>query len=160
MNRQLRFRSFLDPRNVAICGTALALLAAAAHSEAATKPTVVRIETSRFDHAPEVVGLTNACVDAITTRAYAAAEAPCDAAIRAARLDFAFATPLSRLYTGDALRETIALTYSNRAVLHSLTGDSAGATSDFAKAKAMSPKSTFIAANDAIASETIRLARE
>ena len=54
---------------------------------------------------------------------------------------------LAELLPAETYRDYLALAYSNRAVLHWMSNDTAAAQSDLKKAAAAAPKATFVARN-------------
>jgi hypothetical protein len=98
--------------------------------------TLVRLDASPLDVPDSVVLSTNACVDALSKSDLLQAKTPCSAAVHAART--AFLNTLAT-YDGEHLRHDLAVAYSNRAVMHVLSGDVEPAKQDIARACALLP---------------------
>jgi hypothetical protein len=89
---------------------------------------------------------TNRCVAYSMTLQWQEARTACDAAVRAARLHQTGAPAwMSWMHAADD--ESLAVAYSNRAVMHWLSNDGAAASQDLAKAQELSPESDFVAYN-------------
>jgi hypothetical protein len=93
-----------------------------------------------------VASSTNLCVAYIMTSQWQTAHAACDAAISLAQAEPADATLFGRRNHAEA----IAVAYSNRAVLNWLEAQPQSAASDMAQARALSPRSDFVAHNSAV----------
>jgi tetratricopeptide (TPR) repeat protein len=89
---------------------------------------------------------TNRCVAYSVTKQWDAARKACDAAITDAQEDKAN-LPTWMSWARKRHNDYVALAYSNRAVLHWLSDDSAAAERDLAKAQALAPKADFVARN-------------
>jgi hypothetical protein len=89
---------------------------------------------------------TNRCVAFTVTKQWESARLACDAAVRDAQEDKAN-LPAWMSWARKRHNDYVALAYSNRAVLHWLANDQAGAERDLAKAEALSPKADFVARN-------------
>jgi hypothetical protein len=102
---------------------------------------------------------TNLCVAYIATRQFETARSACDAAIHTARREKNLMGDWSG-WSRKNYHRSIALAYSNRAVLHWLMHDTEKAASDVARAQALSPKAEFVMRNvAAIGSSTSTLAQ-
>lgn len=86
----------------------------------------------------------NLCVAHAALGHRAEARAACDEAVHAAKLERRFSTELS---TRSSASRTLAMAYSNRAVMHFLSQNALGATEDFARAAALAPREDFVAQN-------------
>jgi hypothetical protein len=96
--------------------------------------------------------LNNQCVAYIATKQLDEAKSTCSAALRAAKNERISA----QRYSPGSLRENayVAIAYTNRAVVHLLTKNTAGATEDLARAKALAPTADFVAKNLAAVQST------
>jgi hypothetical protein len=94
-----------------------------------------------YQHDP-VAASTNLCVAYIVTHQWEAADATCDAAVEAAKP--AVGTTLFERKQHD---ESVALAYSNRAVLRWLEDHPELAANDFAVARLLSPEAEFVSHN-------------
>jgi hypothetical protein len=92
--------------------------------------------------ADEVSASTNLCIAYIMTRAWKAAHAACDEALRDAQLEVTDPTIGSRMLHDEA----VAIAYSNRAVLKAIDGQPASAADDMGKARALS-RADFLSQN-------------
>jgi hypothetical protein len=90
--------------------------------------------------------ITNLCVAYIATRQFESAQSACDAAIHAARREKNLMSDWSG-WSRKNYHRSIALAYSNRAVLHWLMHDTETATQYVARAQALSPKAEFVMRN-------------
>ncbi|HEY2590606.1 MAG TPA: hypothetical protein VGI35_03355 [Steroidobacteraceae bacterium] len=91
----------------------------------------------------ELAASTNLCVAYIMTHRWNEARPACDEAIRFAKLEM----PESPGFADDAHHESVAMAYSNRAVLEWLEARSASAADDLAKAHTLAPSADFVAQN-------------
>ena len=89
-----------------------------------------------------VAASTNLCVAYIVTHQWAAADPTCDAAVEAAKPAVG-----ATLFERKQHDESVALAYSNRAVLHWLEDHPELAASDFAVARLLSPEAEFVSHN-------------
>jgi Flp pilus assembly protein TadD len=89
--------------------------------------------------------LNNLCVAYAATRQLTEAKSTCTAALKSAKYD----RISSQRYSPGSLRENayVAIAYTNRAVVHLLTKNTAGANEDLARAKALAPSADFVAKN-------------
>jgi hypothetical protein len=89
--------------------------------------------------------LNNLCVAYAATKQLTEAKSMCTAALKAAKYD----RISSQRYSPGSLRENayVAIAYTNRAVVHMLTKNTAGASEDLARAKALAPTADFVAKN-------------
>jgi hypothetical protein len=102
---------------------------------------------------------TNLCVAYIATRQFESAQSACDAAIHAARREKNLMGDWSG-WSRKNYHRSVALAYSNRAVLHWLMHDTEQATRDMARAQVLSPKAEFVMRNvAAIGSSAATLAQ-
>jgi len=102
--------------------------------------------------------MTNLCVGYIVSNQFDAARGACDTALETARQSVGEVPQwsLGIQTTGHS----VALAYSNRAVLNWLSRDAAGALSDLERARSLAPKSDFVRANvAAMSSEAKPFAR-
>jgi len=89
---------------------------------------------------------TNECVAYTMTGQFAAAQAVCDSAVASAKQDLRQAhAPVWQL---AQLQDTLAVAYSNRAVLHWLSHNNGAAEHDLSDASTLSPKADFVARNE------------
>jgi hypothetical protein len=89
---------------------------------------------------------TNKCVAYTMTAQFETAKSVCDAAVRDAKKDVLHSSPAT-LWERTQLEESLAIAYSNRAVLDWLSHDAAAAERDLADASALSPQGDFVAHN-------------
>ena len=94
-----------------------------------------------YQHDP-IAASTNLCVAYIVTHQWEAADATCDAAVEAAKPAVG-----ATLFERKQHDESVALAYSNRAVLHWLEDHPELAASDFAMARLLSPEAEFVSHN-------------
>jgi opacity protein-like surface antigen len=89
--------------------------------------------------------LNNLCVAYAATKQLTEAKSMCTAALKSAKYD----RISSQRYSPGSLRENsyVAIAYTNRAVVHMLTKNTAGANEDLARAKALAPTADFVAKN-------------
>lgn len=97
--------------------------------------------------APDAAAVSaNRCVAFSMTGRWHAAQAACTMAIREAdqdRLD----TPTGAVWSSASGDERLAVAYADRGVMRWLAHDHTGAQQDFAKARALSPDSSFVRGN-------------
>lgn len=86
----------------------------------------------------------NLCVAHAALRQWAEARTACDEAVEAAKLERRFSSELS---SHSAASRTLAMAYSNRAVMHFLSRNALGATEDLARAAALAPRADFVERN-------------
>jgi len=89
---------------------------------------------------------TNRCVAYVVTRQVEAARIACNDAVRDAQ-DQISSLPIAMSFDRTDYRDYLALAYSNRAVFHWMSNDTAAAQSDLKKAAAVAPKAEFVARN-------------
>jgi hypothetical protein len=89
---------------------------------------------------------TNRCVAYSMTLQWQEARAACDAAVRAAE-ERRNSMPSWMSWNRGSFDDELALAYANRAVLHWLSHDEAGAQKDLANAQALSSQADFVARN-------------
>lgn len=89
---------------------------------------------------------TNRCVAYSMTLQRQEARQACDAAVRAAR-DERFSQPAFWTQLPTAGNDYLAVAYANRAVMHWLLREDAAAREDIAKARDLSPRAYYVAAN-------------
>ena len=95
---------------------------------------------------PEVVRKTNACVAYAMLRKLREANAACNAAVIAATADRLHATGIvsrSRLQEDS----TVAIAFSNRAIVHALSNEAVGSAEDLAEAYNLTPQSDSVVRN-------------
>jgi hypothetical protein len=103
-------------------------------------------EIARDRDADSAVALSNLCVAHTTLRQWAEARTSCDAAVAAAEEQ----KVAGSRWPGERRRwvtEAAAAVYSNRAVMNWLSVDVPAAQGDFARARALAPKATFVVRN-------------
>ena len=88
---------------------------------------------------------TNKCVAYTMSGNLAAAHAVCDSAIMSAKDDLMMST--SGLWEREKLNESLAVAYSNRAVLNWVSNDAVAAARDLAAAVELEPKAEYVARN-------------
>lgn len=88
---------------------------------------------------------TNLCVAYAATKQLTAAKPACDAALKQAKYDRLTASR----YASGASQENayVAIAYANRAVVHMLSQDEAGAKADLEHAKVLAPNADFVSKN-------------
>lgn len=96
--------------------------------------------------ADEAAVSTNRCVLLTMTQHLAAARAACDAAVAQIEAD-RLALKANELVTRQVLGESLAIAYSNRAVVKWLSTDATGAAQDLARARALSAAQVLIDRN-------------
>lgn len=152
----MKIRTRLAHPLVALAVAAVTCAALPAAADAATRPMLVRFEPNALSD--DTVGRhTDACIAQARARDFAAAAAACDAAIEGAQGALRVARQSSHaIYLVRDARETLALTYSNRAVLHWLQGESQ-ASAVVAHAARLAPQMTAVRIN-MVALDTPRVA--
>jgi hypothetical protein len=106
-----------------------------------------------------VAASTNLCVAYIMTQQWQAAQTLCDQALQTARLN----SSSMPLYSRRDYEQTVAVAYSNRAVLQWLENRPQSAASDLDRASLLYPQAAFVAQNRAVlaaAKEPATAARE
>jgi hypothetical protein len=92
--------------------------------------------------------VTNKCVAYTMTAQLTAAQSLCDEAVKSAQRDlWHLSASGASLWEQRTLQESLAIAYSNRAVLHWLANDSPAAERDLADAVAIMPKADYVARN-------------
>lgn len=89
--------------------------------------------------------LNNLCVAHTIKRQLTEAKGACDAAVKAAKYD----RLNSQRYAPGSARENsyVAIAYTNRAIVHMLSKDTASAKADLERAKSLAPTADFVARN-------------
>jgi len=105
----------------------------------------------RGDAFTSTTAATNLCVAYIKTARLQQARMACDRAVSIAKMDRAGSVAWS--YASATYLETMARSYSNRAVLNWVTGDMPAAESDLARAAELAPQAHFVAKNVAALSQ-------
>jgi hypothetical protein len=94
----------------------------------------------------EVVRKTNACVAYAVLGKLSEARVACDAALAAATLDRSHAKGVvSRSRSEED--SSVAIAYSNRAIVHSLSNEAVGSAEDLAEAHSLAPQSAYVVRN-------------
>jgi hypothetical protein len=89
---------------------------------------------------------TNKCVAYTMTAQFETARSVCDAAVTSARRDILHSSSVT-LWERNVLEQSLAIAYSNRAVLDWLSHDNSAAERDLSDAKALSPQGDYVAHN-------------
>jgi hypothetical protein len=115
---------------------------------------LVQIRSSRKTAASaEVVSKTNACVAYAVLRKLDEARAACDEAVIAATRGKTHASGIvSKSRTDED--ESVAITYTNRAVVHSMSHEAVSSAEDLAEAHTLAPTSEFVLRNIAAFRQT------
>jgi hypothetical protein len=89
--------------------------------------------------------INNLCVAYAIKRQLTEAKSACDAAVKAAKYD----RLSSQRYAPGSVRENsyVAIAYTNRAIVHMLSKDTASAKADLDRAKSLAPTADFVARN-------------
>jgi len=89
--------------------------------------------------------VNNLCVAYAIKRQLVEAKSACDAAVKAAKYD----RLSSQRYAPGSVRENsyVAIAYTNRAIVHMLSKDSASAKADLERAKSLAPTADFVSRN-------------
>jgi hypothetical protein len=89
--------------------------------------------------------INNLCVAYAIKRQLTEAKSACDAAVKAAKYD----RLSSQRYAPGSVRENsyVAIAYTNRAIVHMLSKDTASAKADLERAKSLAPTADFVARN-------------
>ncbi len=90
--------------------------------------------------------MTNRCVAYTMTAQFETARSVCDAAVVDARKDIRH-SPAVLLWERNLLEQSLAIAYSNRAVLDWLSHDNSAAERDLSDAQALSPQGDYVAHN-------------
>jgi hypothetical protein len=90
----------------------------------------------------------NRCVALVMTKKWDSAKLACDEAVRDAEQE-RMALSSYNIWARKIENDYVALALSNRAVLHWMSDDTAGAASDLKKAEFLSPKADFVSRNRA-----------
>jgi len=104
------------------------------------------IEQTRYAESTDTPVATNQCVAYTMSGQFDAAQKACDWAVTTARNDRRH-LPATALWDQQRLSENLAIAYSNRAVLHWLSRDSAAAHRDLSKADSVSPQTAVVSQN-------------
>jgi len=107
---------------------------------------LVQIRSAAQTDTAKVVNKTNACVALAVLKQLAQARKACDDAVTAAsrdRLHSSGVVSKSRLDEN----ESVAIAYTNRAVVHSLSKEAVSSAEDLAEAYSLAPASEFVARN-------------
>jgi hypothetical protein len=98
---------------------------------------------------PQRVKKTNACVAYAALRRLSEARVACDAAVTAAQRDktHSFQGPSSDRVDGN---DDVAIAYTNRAIVQSLSHKAVSSAEDLAKAHSLAPTADFVARNIAV----------
>ncbi|HEU4590182.1 MAG TPA: hypothetical protein VFS13_04675 [Steroidobacteraceae bacterium] len=102
--------------------------------------------------------LTNQCVAHTVLRQWSAAAPACDAAVEGA-LEARASARQRALVPRKLVDAKVAVAYSNRAVMHWVSGDPVAAQQDLAKARSFSPKASYVMRNLEVAGREPSLAR-
>jgi hypothetical protein len=96
--------------------------------------------------------VNNMCVAYAITRQLTEAKTACDAAVKAAKYD----RLSSQRYAPGSARENsyVAIAYTNRAIVHMLSKDTASAKADLERAKSLAPTAEFVNRNLAAVSNS------
>jgi hypothetical protein len=88
----------------------------------------------------------NRCVALTMTKQWDSAHKACDQAVRDAQQEKAL-LPSYQYWARKVKNDYLALALSNRAVLHWMSSDTAGAANDLKRAETLSPKADFVTRN-------------
>lgn len=102
--------------------------------------------------------LTNLCVAQTVLRQLPQAGAACDAALDRALAERASTSRWPSAYR-ESLHTAVSAAYSNRAVMHWLSGNEGAAREDLGKAKRFSPKASYVMRNVEVTERKLSLAR-
>ncbi|MEJ1963021.1 MAG: hypothetical protein WDO56_16310 [Gammaproteobacteria bacterium] len=96
--------------------------------------------------------MTNLCVTYAAKKDLAQAKNACDSAVQTAKSERISA----QRYAAGTVQENgyVAIAYTNRAVVHMMSKDSASARSDLARAKSLAPSAEFVSKNLAAVENT------
>jgi hypothetical protein len=94
----------------------------------------------------EVVNTTNACVAYAIMRKLSEARVACNAAVAAATLDRSHATGVVSRSRAEE-DSSVAIAYSNRAIVHSLSNEAVSSAEDLAEAHSLAPQSDYVVRN-------------
>lgn len=109
-------------------------------------------EALHYGAAPSAVDASttsnNRCVALAMTKQWDSARVACDRAVRDAQQERAM-LPSYQYWARKFKNDYLAVALSNRAVLHWMASDAAGAANDLKKAETLSPKADFVERNRA-----------
>jgi len=100
----------------------------------------------RYAHSDDSAITTNKCVAYTMTAQFATARSMCDDAVTEAKKDLLHSSSVS-LWERGMLEQSLAIAYSNRAVLDWLSHDPSAAERDLSDAQALSPQGDYVAHN-------------